>query len=77
MIARGVARIVQVSETEIIEAMRAYYQDTHNLAEGAGAVPLAGLMQERERQQGKRVACILCGGNIDLDVFLRLMALQN
>ena len=49
--------------------MGAYWQDTHNLAEGAGAAPLAALLQERARMRGRRVAVILCGGNIDLALF--------
>ncbi|NGM22484.1 threonine dehydratase [Roseomonas stagni] len=69
MIIRGAARIVTVTDDEVAAAIRAYWQDTHNLAEGAGAAPLAALMQERERMRGKRVATILCGGNIDLDLF--------
>ncbi|WP_439551513.1 threonine dehydratase [Falsiroseomonas sp.] len=69
IIMKGAARIVTVTDDEVAEAIRAYWQDTHNLAEGAGAAPLAALMQERERMRGKRVATILCGGNIDLDLF--------
>ncbi|WP_203072023.1 threonine dehydratase [Falsiroseomonas ponticola] len=69
MIIKGAARIVTVTDEEVAAAIRAYWQDTHNLAEGAGAAPLAALMQERERMRGKRVATILCGGNIDLDLF--------
>jgi threonine dehydratase len=63
--AKGAERIVTVSDAEVAEAIRAYYTDTHNLAEGAGAAPLAALMQERERMRGKAVGVILCGGNID------------
>jgi threonine dehydratase len=69
MIMKGAARIVTVSDEEVAAAIRAYWQDTHNLAEGAGAAPLAALLQERERMRGRRVAVILCGGNIDLDLF--------
>ncbi len=69
IIMKGAARIVTVTDDEVAEAIRAYWQDTHNLAEGAGAAPLAALMQERDRMRGKRVATILCGGNIDLDLF--------
>jgi threonine dehydratase len=58
-----------VTDDEVAAAVRAYWEDTHNLAEGAGAAPLAALMQERERMAGKRVALILCGGNIDLALF--------
>jgi len=73
MICRGAARIVQVSDDEVKCAMRAYYTDTHNLAEGAGAVSLAGLLQERERQRGKKVAVVLSGANIDLDMYREII----
>lgn len=69
VIRAGAARILQLGEAEIVDAIRAYWTDTHNLAEGAGAAPLAGLLQERERQRGRRIAVILCGGNIDLAWF--------
>ena len=74
IIKRGAARILQLSEDDIAEAVRAYFQDTHNIAEGAGAAPLAGLMQERTRMAGKRVAVILTGGNIDASVYQRILA---
>jgi threonine dehydratase len=69
IIRRGAARIVTVTDDEVAAAIRAYWTDTHNLAEGAGAAPLAALLQERARWQGRRVATILCGGNIDIDLF--------
>ncbi len=69
IIAKGAARIVTVTDDEVAAAIRAYWQDTHNLAEGAGAAPLAALLQEKDRMRGRRVATILCGGNIDLDLF--------
>ena len=69
----GAERIVTVSDAEVAEAIRVYYRDTHNLAEGAGAAPLAALMAERERMAGREVGVILCGGNIDADWFLTVM----
>lgn len=74
IVRKGAARIVRVGEDEVAEAIRVYYTDTHNMAEGAGAAPLAALMQERQRQAGKRVAVILCGGNIDMPVFRQVLA---
>lgn len=65
IILNGAARVVRVSDDEVAGAIRAYYTDTHNLAEGAGAAPLAAALQEREKLVGKRVGVILCGGNID------------
>src|SRR5581483_5237716 len=46
IIRKGASRIVRVSEDEIAEAIRIYYATTHNLAEGAGAAPLAALVRE-------------------------------
>ncbi|MGE1177611.1 threonine dehydratase [Pseudomonas sp. BW7P1] len=69
----GAARIVSVSEEEIAEAVRVYYTDTHNLAEGAGAAALAALMQERDKMQGRRVGVILSGGNIDRSVYAQVI----
>ncbi len=74
MILRGAARIVRVSEDAIADAIRIYYEDTHNLVEGAGAAPLAALLQERGLQQGRRVGLILSGGNIDRSVFAAILS---
>ena len=69
----GAARILAVSDAEVAAAIRAYFTDTHNLAEGAGAAPLAALMQERDRMAGKRAGVILCGGNIDTGWFVTVL----
>jgi threonine dehydratase len=69
IIRKGASRIVQVTDDEIASAIRTYWTDTHNLAEGAGAAPLAAALQEKQRLQGKRVGLILSGGNIDFDLF--------
>lgn len=74
VILKGADRIVQVSDAEIGTAMRAYYEDTHQLTEGAGAAALAALLQERERLAGQRVGLVLSGGNIDRPVYLRTLA---
>jgi len=73
IIRKGAAHVVRVSEGEIAEAIRIYYTTTHNLAEGAGAAPLAALMKETNRYAGKRVGLILSGGNIDMAVFAQLL----
>jgi threonine dehydratase len=58
-------RIVEVTDDEIAESIRSIYSATHNCAEGAGAAALAALMKERAELQGRRVAVILTGQNID------------
>lgn len=71
IIRKGASRIVQVTDDEVAAAVRAYWTDTHNLAEGAGAAAFAAAMQEKANIRGKRVGLILTGGNIDLDLFKR------
>ena len=73
-ILKGAERIVTVSDDEIRAAMRHLFTDTHNVAEGAGAAALAGLLQEKERMAGKRVAVILSGGNVDRPLFASVLA---
>ncbi|CAN7631799.1 threonine dehydratase [Bosea sp. LjRoot90] len=74
IIRAGAARIVRVSDDEIAEAIRITYTDSHNLAEGAGAASLAGLIKEKAKLAGKRAGVILCGGNIDMPVFRQIIS---
>ena len=73
IILKRAARVVTVSEEEIQAAMRHMFSDTHNAAEGAGAAALAALLQERERMRSRRVGVILTGGNVDTEVFARVL----
>ncbi|MGE0714631.1 MAG: threonine dehydratase [Alphaproteobacteria bacterium] len=73
----GADRIVTVEEAEIAAAMRHYFTDTHNVAEGAGAAPLAALLKEKDRMAGKRVALVLSGGNIDRAQYAPILAAED
>jgi threonine dehydratase len=68
IIKAGMDRVLMVDDEEVKDAMRAYFVDTHNVAEGAGAIGLAALLKDR-KQGGRRVATVLCGGNVDSDMF--------
>ncbi len=70
----GAERIVEVGEDEIAAAMRMLFEDTHNVAEGAGAAAFAALMSERERMRGRKAGVILSGGNVDRLVFAEVLA---
>ncbi len=70
----GVDRIVSVTDQEVAQAMRILFTCTHNVAEGAGAASFAALLQEHEQMRGKRVGVVLCGGNVDADIFARVLA---
>ncbi len=71
---RGVDRIVEVSDSEVAEAIRILFTCTHNAAEGAGAAALAAARQERSRLAGRRTAVVLSGGNIDRALFADVLA---
>ena len=73
IILAGVSRIVVVGDPQIRAAMRHYFTDTHNVAEGAGAAPLAALINERAQMQGRRVAIVQSGGNVDRSVFTQVL----
>ena len=76
VLAPHLARIVQVTDAEVADAMRHLYADTHNVAEGAGAASFAAAMQERATLQGQTVGVTLCGGNVDADVLAQVLARQ-
>jgi threonine dehydratase len=73
-ISAGAARILTVSEEAAAEAMRVMFTTTHNVAEPAGALALAGLLSERAAVAGKRVAVIHTGGNADAPLLLQVLA---
>ena len=66
--------VVQVSDAEVAQAMRALFADTHNVAEGAGAASFAAAWQQRDQLQGQVVGTTLCGGNVDSAVFAEVLA---
>jgi threonine dehydratase len=70
----GASRFIEVSEEEIAEAMRVYFDDTHQVAEGAGAAPLAALLKERGRMADRRAALVLSGGNIERARYLEVLS---
>jgi threonine dehydratase len=70
----GAARVVTVSEDGIADAVRLYFADIHNVAEGAGAAGLAALLSEQEAMKGRRVGLILSGGNIDSNKFAAVLS---
>ena len=74
IILEGASRMVTVNDGEIRAAMRFLFADTGNVAEGSGAAPLAALLQESPRMQGRRVALILSGGNVDSEIFDPIVA---
>jgi len=58
---------VLVSDKEINLAIRLLAEHGKQIAEGAGAASLAAAIKLRDQLQGKKVVCILSGGNITMD----------
>lgn len=69
----GAARIIEVSDDASADAMRLIYRTTHNVAEPAGAIALAGLLSESTAVRGERSAFALCGGNVDTSKFAAVL----
>jgi threonine dehydratase len=70
----NVDHIVRVTDDEVAAAMRAMFTDTHNVVEGAGAASLAAATKELPALKGKRVALIATGGNVDQNVFAKVLS---
>ena len=65
--------IVTLSEEEIAEGARLALRATHNLAEGAGAAPLTAALKLRDQLAGRKVVCVMSGGNIDRATLARIL----
>ena len=74
VVLRQAEDIVAVTDEEVAQAMRILFACTHNVAEGAGAAGLAAAIQQRERTGGAAVGFALTGGNVDSDMFARVLA---
>ena len=67
IIREGLDDIVLVSEDEIRQAILRLLRTTHNLAEGAGAAPVAAAWKLRHELEGQQVVMVLSGGNLDME----------
>jgi threonine dehydratase len=70
---RHVSRVVTVTDGEVTAAIRAAYDDTHNLAEGGGAAAIAAMLKEKDQLRGKRVAVVMSGGNVDRETYAEVL----
>jgi threonine dehydratase len=74
IIRSGAERVIEVTDDEVEDAMRALFDDTHNVVEGAGAAALAAVLKERASVRGRTVGIVLSGGNVDAGPFSRILA---
>jgi threonine dehydratase len=70
---RYVEEIVLLTETEIEQSIRLLFEQHRLVVEGSGALGVGGLLKRKERFKGKKVVAVVCGRNIDLDVFRRII----
>ena len=74
LVRRVVDETVVVSESEIAHAMLYALKEEKAVVEGGGAVALAALLAGKVDVQGKTVACVVSGGNVDMKLLARMLA---
>ncbi|MDQ6788038.1 MAG: pyridoxal-phosphate dependent enzyme [Acidobacteriota bacterium] len=70
----GLAGIVEVSEEKIIEAVRLLFNLANLKVEPTGALSLGAIVENKERFTGKKVCAVISGGNVDAEVYKRILA---
>jgi len=71
---RYVEEIVLLSEQEIEESIRLLFEQHRLVVEGSGALSVGGLLKQKDRFKGKKVVAVICGRNVDLELFKRIIA---
>jgi threonine dehydratase len=77
IIRAGADHVVEVTDDEVEEAMRALFSDTHNVVEGAGAASLAAVLKERSQLRGQTAGIVLTGANVDPGPFARILCARS
>jgi len=77
IICAGIDHVVEVTDDQVEDAMRALFRDTHNVVEGAGAAALAALLEERAALRGQTAAIVLTGANVDPQPFARILTASS
>lgn len=73
IVQRGVEDIVEVPEAQIAEAMRLLFSHANVKAEPTGALSVAAALLQRERLAGKRICCVVSGGNVDAELYASIL----
>jgi threonine dehydratase len=71
---RYVDEIMLLTETEIEESIRLLFEQHRLVVEGSGALGVGGLLKRKEPFKGKKVVAVVCGRNVDLEVFKRIIS---
>ena len=71
---RYVDEMVLLTEKEIEESIRLLFEEHRLVVEGSGALGVGGLLKHKEHFKGKKVVAVVCGRNVDLEVFKRIIS---
>ena len=71
---RYVDEIVLLTEKEIEASIRLLFEQHRLVTEGSGALSIGGLLKRKERFKGKKVVAVVCGRNVNLEVFKKIIA---
>ena len=71
---RYVDEIVLLTEKEIEASIRLLFEQHRLVTEGSGALSIGGLIKRKERFKGKKVVAVVCGRNVNLEVFKKIIA---
>ncbi len=71
---RYVDEIMLLTEDEIAASIRLLFEQHRLVSEGSGALGIGGLLKRKEQFKGKKVVAVVCGRNIDLEVFKKIIA---
>ena len=71
---RYAEEVMLLTETEIEASIRLLFEQHRLVVEGSAALGVGGLLKRKDRLKGKKVVAVVCGRNIDLDVFKRIIA---
>ena len=74
---RGLDDFISLSEAQLADGVRLALDLTHNLAEGAGGAPLAAAFTRRDSLAGRRVVCVMSGGNLDVAMLVQLLTPES
>lgn len=74
MLRQGLESIIEVPEDDIVEAMRLLYSPVNLKSEPTGALPIAAMLTNPDKFKGKKVCCVISGGNVEPLVYSKIIA---
>ncbi len=73
IISKGVRRIVEVPEEKIAQGLRTLYAYANLKVEPTGALSVGAMLSQPDTFRGKRICCVVSGGNVDQEVYIKML----